>query len=199
MSPREKSKNEQIRQASINNIIAAATGLFLEVGYLNVTIEQIAKRAKISKGLLYNYFSGKEDILKHIIDQILMEMSEISNKILSTRDPSAKISLIIKITFTLLREKSEFWRTVMPVITQNAVSEKMQMNLKQIFMALTSDLTKTFKAAGVKNPESEAYLLGALMDGIAFHYFYFYNDAYPLDKLEKALLTKYSKIIKNGK
>lgn len=196
MSPREKNKNEQIRKASTNNIIAAATELFTEVGYLNVTIEQITKRANISKGLLYNYFSGKEDLLKHIIDRILMEMAEISNEILNTKNPSIKIDLIIKTTFKLLREKSEFWRTVIPLITQKAISEKMQLEIKKIFFALTQDLTQTFKDAGVKNPELEAYLLSALMDGIAIHYFYFYKNEYPLNKLEKALLTKYSKIIK---
>jgi AcrR family transcriptional regulator len=196
MSPREKNKNEQVRQASIQNIANAAAELFMEVGYLNVTVEQITKRANISKGLLYNYFSGKEDLLKHIIDRILMEMAEISKEILSTKNPSIKIGLIIKTTFKLLREKSEFWRTVMPLITQKAISEKMQLELKKIFFALTQDLTQAFKHAGVKNPELEAYLLSALIDGIAIHYFYFYQNEYPLNKLEKALLTKYSKIIK---
>lgn len=197
MSPRKKNKNEQVRQASIQNIANAATELFIEVGYLNVTIEQIAKRANISKGLLYNYFSGKEELLKHIIDQILLEMSEFSQQILNTKIPSLKISLIIKTTFKLLKEKSEFWQTVMPVITQKAISEKMMLNLRQIFMSLTQDLIQTFKAGGVKNAEMEAYQLGALMDGIALHYFYFFKNEYPLDKLEKALLTKYSKILKN--
>jgi len=198
MSPREKNKNEQVRQASIENIVNAAAKLFIEVGYLNVTIEQIAKRANISKGLLYNYFSGKEELLKHIIDQILLEMSEFSKQILNTQNPSLKISLIIKTTFKLLKEKSEFWQTVMPVIIQKAISEKMLLNLRQIFMSLTQDLIQTFKAGGVKNAEMEAYQLGALMDGIALHYFYFSENEYPLDKLEKALLTKYSKILKNG-
>ena len=198
MSPREKNKNEQVRQASIENIVNAAAKLFIEVGYLNVTIEQIAKRANISKGLLYNYFSGKEELLKHIIDQILLEMSEFSKQILNTQNPSLKISLIIKTTFKLLKEKSEFWQTVMPVIIQKAISEKMLLNLRQIFMSLTQDLIQTFKAGGVKNAEMEAYQLGALMDGIALHYFYFSENEYPLGKLEKALLTKYSKILKNG-
>lgn len=197
MSPRESNKNEQVRQASIQNIVNAAAELFIEVGYLNVTIEQIAKRANISKGLLYNYFSGKEELLKYIIDQILLEMSEFSKQILNTQNPSLKIRLIIKTTFKLLKEKSEFWQTVIPVITQKAISEKMLLNLRQIFMSLTQDLIQTFKAGGVKNAEMEAYQLGALMDGIALHYFYFSENEYPLDKLEKALLTKYSKILKN--
>ncbi|MEO6832195.1 MAG: TetR/AcrR family transcriptional regulator [Chitinophagaceae bacterium] len=198
MSPREKNKNEQARQASIQNIANAAAKLFIEVGYLNVTIAQIAKRANISKGLLYNYFSGKEELLEHIIDQTLLEIAEISSQILNTKDPSLKISLILKTTFKILREKSEFWQTVMPVITQKAISEKMILNLTRIFMSLTQDLIQTFKAGGVKNAEMEAYQLAALMDGIALHYFYFYKDEYPLDKLEKSLLTKYSKILKNG-
>lgn len=100
-------------------------------------------------------------------------MSEFSQQILNTQNPSLKISLIIKTTFKLLREKSEFWQTVMPVITQKAISEKVILNLRQIFMLLTQDLIQTFKAGGVKNAEMEAYQLGALMDGIALHYFYF--------------------------
>lgn len=197
MSPRKKDKNEQVRQASIQNIANAAAELFIEVGYLNVTIEQIAKKANVSKGLLYNYFSGKEELLKYIIHQIMQEIGEFSSEIINAKSPSVKLNVIIKTTFRLLKEKSEFWRTIMPLVTQKAISVELEMSLRQIFIAVTQNLIQTFKECKVKNPEMEAYQLGALLDGIAFHYFYFYNNEYPLDKLEKSLITKYSKMINN--
>jgi len=193
----KKDKNEQARQASMQNISSSALELFIEVGYINTTIEQIAKKANISKGLMYNYFSSKEELLMYIIDQIMAELVEVSKIILNTKESISKIELIIKTTFQLLREKSDFWQTIIPVITQKAISEKMESKLRVLIKSMTENLTQTFTACGVKNAEMEAYQLGAILDGIALHYFYVFKEEYPLEKIETALIYKYSKLIEN--
>ena len=75
MSPRSKKNNEEIRNASKQAIADSALALFIYEGYLNVTIDQIAKKAGVSKGLMYNYFSGKEELLSFIIERIMTEVS----------------------------------------------------------------------------------------------------------------------------
>ena len=45
----------------------AALELFVTYGYQGTTISQIAKKASVSKGLLYNYFKSKEELLHEII------------------------------------------------------------------------------------------------------------------------------------
>ena len=196
---KDKITNENARQASMKNISSSALELFIEIGYINTTIEQIAQKAKISKGLMYNYFSGKEELLMYIIDQIMTELVEVSKIILDTENSLSKIELIIKTTFQLLREKSDFWQTIIPVITQKAISEKMESKLRVLIKSMTENLTQTFTACGVKNAEMEAYQLGAILDGIALHYFYVFKEEYPLEKIETALIYKYSKMIENLK
>ncbi|NMG75745.1 TetR/AcrR family transcriptional regulator [Aromatoleum diolicum] len=53
-------------------IIRAATKLFSEEGYYTTTILQIAREAKVSTGLIYQYFGEKDDILfltlKNVLD-----------------------------------------------------------------------------------------------------------------------------------
>jgi len=53
-------------------IIRAATKLFSEEGYYTTTILQIAREAKVSTGLIYQYFGDKDDILfltlKNVLD-----------------------------------------------------------------------------------------------------------------------------------
>jgi AcrR family transcriptional regulator len=44
-------------------IVRAAVKLFSEDGYYTTTIQQIAKQAGISTGLIYQYFRDKDDIL----------------------------------------------------------------------------------------------------------------------------------------
>lgn len=43
-------------------ILTAALVIFLEKGYHNSTSEEIAKRAGVAKGTLYQYFSSKQEI-----------------------------------------------------------------------------------------------------------------------------------------
>lgn len=44
-----------------------ALGLFAKNGFHGTTISTIAREAGISKGLLYNYFESKDDLIKTII------------------------------------------------------------------------------------------------------------------------------------
>ena len=52
-------KKEQTRQA----LYEAATRLFLTQGYARTTVAEIAAEAGVSEKTLFNYFSGKEDLL----------------------------------------------------------------------------------------------------------------------------------------
>ena len=56
------------------NILRVSTELFLNQGYENTTIRQIAEASGICRGHLYYYFKKKEDILIHIFKQILFKI-----------------------------------------------------------------------------------------------------------------------------
>lgn len=53
------------------NILLVSTNLFINQGYDKTTIRQIAEAAGIGRGHLYYYFRKKEDILIHILKQII--------------------------------------------------------------------------------------------------------------------------------
>src|SRR5690348_12740496 len=105
MSPRSKKSNEEIRNASKRAIADSALVLFIHEGYLNVTIDQITKKDDVSRGLIYNYFSGKEELLSFIIGGIMTEVSALSEVILAEKDPVNKLKVMLTTTFKLLREK----------------------------------------------------------------------------------------------
>jgi AcrR family transcriptional regulator len=65
--PRTPEQYEQIREERRKAIMSSALDLFANQGYTVTTISQIAEKAGISKGLLYNYFTSKEDLLKAIM------------------------------------------------------------------------------------------------------------------------------------
>jgi AcrR family transcriptional regulator len=52
-------------------IVHAAMAVFAERGFAAAKLEEIAKRAGVSKGALYLYFETKEDIFRAVVDQAI--------------------------------------------------------------------------------------------------------------------------------
>jgi len=50
-------------------ILTAAADVFYEKGFHNATVEEIAKRADIGKGTIYQYFSSKQEILVEMLHE----------------------------------------------------------------------------------------------------------------------------------
>lgn len=57
-------------------MLGAAADLMQESGYHAVTMQQIALRAQISVGLIYQYFGGKEDLLRALIVDVLEDFRD---------------------------------------------------------------------------------------------------------------------------
>lgn len=66
--PRTKEANELVKNKRKQLILDTALRLFCLNGYDNVTMDQIAKEAKISHGLIYHYFKDKTDVLGHLTE-----------------------------------------------------------------------------------------------------------------------------------
>jgi len=53
-------------------ITAAAFAVFAEKGYSGARVEEVAKRAGVSKGLMYLYFKTKEELFKAVIRSVVV-------------------------------------------------------------------------------------------------------------------------------
>ena len=74
MSPRTSEQFEEIREGKRRQILDAAIECFATTGYHAVSISDLAKHAGVSKGLMYNYFSSKDELLKTIFHEVMTEM-----------------------------------------------------------------------------------------------------------------------------
>ena len=71
MSPRGQKQNEQMRAEALGKITIAAVKVFAEFGYHGATMKQISQASGLSYGLVYHYFSSKEDVFRYVIDSSL--------------------------------------------------------------------------------------------------------------------------------
>ena len=60
------------KEARPEEITAAALELFVERGFANTRLDDVAARAGISKGTLYLYFENKEELFKAVVREALV-------------------------------------------------------------------------------------------------------------------------------
>ncbi|MGV8079933.1 MAG: TetR/AcrR family transcriptional regulator [Syntrophales bacterium] len=83
---REKeSRREQIQEI--------AAELFYKKGYAETSLDEIARRAEISKATIYLYFKSKDDLYYHIVEPALAELSRRLVNIVENREEPADITV----------------------------------------------------------------------------------------------------------
>lgn len=194
MSPRTQIQNNKIREDSQEKILTAAFNLMSAKGYNSTSIAQIAKEAGVSKGLMYNYFHSKEDLLKALIDRTLRDGEKIMEGVFSD-DPSETLENVFKWYFNELRNNLGEWKFISEIMlradTFSFVKDLVTIKLEE-YTKLFSTLLQELE---FENPIEEAYVIGGLFDGIGFQCLVV-GDKYPIDQMEKYLISKYCKRVK---
>jgi AcrR family transcriptional regulator len=62
-----KPRWERRKEARPQELLAAAIDLFVERGFASTRLEDVARRAGVSKGTLYLYFENKEELFKAVV------------------------------------------------------------------------------------------------------------------------------------
>lgn len=124
MSPRTPEQFEEIREERKTLIMDVALEHFAREGYHKTTINHIARHARISKGLMYNYFTSKESLLFEIIMRSVNEMYADFDRDKDGYLSRDEFEFFIRRLFNLLKEKKTFWRLLFQLIMQNEVREK---------------------------------------------------------------------------
>ncbi|WP_010246722.1 TetR/AcrR family transcriptional regulator [Acetivibrio cellulolyticus] len=73
-------KNES-KEKRVNDILNAAVEIFVEKGYENTTMNEIASRAGISKGGLYHHFLTKDMVFLHANQKLIEPIYEIMRQV----------------------------------------------------------------------------------------------------------------------
>ena len=191
MSPRSSQKNTEIRLESMKKIADAAYTLIARQGFETTTIAQIAARAGISKGLLYNYYASKEDLLEKIVTNSLSEAEQVMAGLM-THDAAQTLENLLRYYFDELRKKPDQWRIMTELtfrIDKFTFIHDIAVQKVRGYIALLESL---LQQVGMEDPRGEAKILGALFDGIAIQ-FLIIRDEYPLDEMEAFMINKYCK------
>ncbi len=194
MSPKSHKQFALERKVSIARLLEAAIKIFSKNGYHAGSMAQIAKAAKVSKGLAYHYFESKEAILIALAEIRLQDALPLVQGLESIEDPKKRLSFLVD--FVLLEliehtEKLRFYNSLYLNADGVRAIEKAMEKYRDQFERLFQAEKKLYSDLGFPDPEMEATFLRSLLQGISLEYMLGPKD-YPLEQMKAKLLARYS-------
>ncbi|MCC6463321.1 MAG: TetR/AcrR family transcriptional regulator [Saprospiraceae bacterium] len=171
-------------------ILHTALRLFAEQGYDRTPTSQIAREAGVSEGLIFRHYGNKAGLLAAILGAGKAQVDESMQPYARDLDPRAAIAQHIRESIRLVREHRPFWRLVHQMRHQAAVQQAAEPEIDHFHRDIATRLSANFRRLGAAQPELEALLLFAQIDGITLQYLEA-PDSYPLDAMQHFLIQKY--------
>ena len=108
-----ETRREREKAMHRREILEAAKRVFAKKGFAAATIDEIAQEAEFSKGAMYGYFEGKEDLFFTLIqeksDDIEGRFMEVAE---SSGDPETKIGNLVETYLTFFEEDRDFFQII---------------------------------------------------------------------------------------
>jgi len=193
MSPRSATQYTEIRKQKKELIMETALELFAESGFHATSMSQIAKKAGISKGLTYNYFESKNEILEEILETSsnkFYENLDINHDGILTEE---EFYQFIRQTFQLINNNRRFWKLYTMVVLQtNIIETKKQAMVEKLAPAI--NLFRNFLVSkGSQDPDSDLIVISTLIRGASITMIS--SEFYPHELLEDKIIAAVQRLI----
>lgn len=190
--PKTPEQFEQIRNEKKKIIQNVALELFANQGYAYTSISQIAQKAGISKGLMYNYFESKEDLLNTILGNFVEEMTHYIDPNMDNEFSEDEALDFIDMCFNLFTERCEEMKLFYQLGTQTQVTSFFvtENMLSQSFLKKEL-IIDFFRKKGFAQPEMEVLNLVSTIKGFGLQYV-LAPDIFP-----KEILIQYREYLKD--
>jgi len=163
--PRSIEQYEAIRKEKRELILDTSLKLFAENGFHQTSMEQISRKAGISKGLTYNYFESKNAVLNEILkkgfDAIYTHFDLNKDGILTF----SEFEFFIRQSFNVISKNRNFWKLYFSIMMQPVVTETYIQSYSETSAGLMNMLIRFLTDNGSENPSKDLFIISSLLKG----------------------------------
>jgi len=166
----DASRKQQILDIAIEEIVRK--------GYGNTSVDAIAARAGISKGVIYYHFNGKRELIERIYSALLEELFRYrKTRVEKEVSPRAKLRTYIQTYFEFMRKHKNTFMAMMEAGIDLASDHQGNPWAKgindRVFKFIAEILAEGQKSGEFRPflPMSLAPVIQGALDGIAIHWF----------------------------
>jgi TetR/AcrR family transcriptional regulator len=191
-------------EATKTALIEAAEGIFMEKGFGNTSLSEIAKRAGVTKSLIHHYFGSKEGLLREVKTRRFMHYSTQQFEMLKNTKPSAELlRASVAFYFDFLRRNPEIVRILAWMFLEQDRDECFEKDRELIRLGV--EKVRETQAAGQLRTDIDPRFFVFIFIGLCQHWFQekrHFVDSFGIEglpeNLDEAYLSAMSKIFFEG-
>jgi len=139
--PRKKPRQERSR-ATVDAILEAAAHILVAHGFEATTTRQVAEKAGVSIGSLYQYFPSKEALITALVERQVQRVLEVCTEALQARGPRPPKEVVREVALGLMKAYA-----VNPRLHQVLISEGLRLGMldrMQVFESRIETVVRGF-------------------------------------------------------
>jgi AcrR family transcriptional regulator len=191
LSPRSPLQFAELRSERKQAILAAALTVFANSGYHSASVSMIAKEAGISKGLMYNYFDSKEQVLLTLIDDLFEQMVALIGLQPDEVFTRERFIGIIELSIDIAVKEPQRWKLYMSLAFQPEVTPIMMETMMPKVMPFMMSVSQYFHAKGYEDPMTMMRYYSAVLDGVQLHSI-LDPVGFPIEKVKQMVIAQFA-------
>lgn len=163
-----------------DQIVRATVDCITKYGYHNFSMQDVARTAGVSKGIIHYYFLNKDDLMMSVLDKVAGDIEKVLAADMEAADnPVKKLEAFISVTFDIVRSTREYYQVNMDFWTQINQKKEVRQVISRHYGKFRECCSKAIKegvAAGLFkdtcDPEFFALYIVAVVDGVSLQYLF---------------------------
>ena len=161
-----------------HQIIRATIECITRYGYSNFSMQDVARVADVSKGIIHYYFLNKEDLMMTVLDNVSSEIETLLTSSESGQDVKVRLSSVIWMCANVVQNKREYYRINMDFWTQIDQKEKVREEVARHYAkfrgAIANIIQQGITLGVFRKGDASQYasIIIALIDGLALQWLF---------------------------
>jgi TetR/AcrR family fatty acid metabolism transcriptional regulator len=162
-----------------NQIINATIECISRYGYNNFSMQDVARIADVSKGIIHYYFLNKEDLMMAVLDRVAGDIESLLAEIMEqSPDPAERLKNLVQMCFGIVKNKREYYCINIDFWTQINQKETVRQSIAKHyakFRNTTAAIIQQGIDSGVFKPGNAnhyASVIIALVDGLSLQWLF---------------------------
>jgi len=146
-------------------ILAAAVRVFAHRGYHGARVGDIAEEAGVAHGLLYHYFSSKEEVLETVFRENWRQLLGVLHRVEESDEPADEQLLgVVKILLRSWRNDPDLVRVMVREVARSPHLQSQVDEVREVFLVVQR-IVERGQAAGIFRADLDARLASWIVYG----------------------------------
>lgn len=162
-----------------DQIVRATVECITKHGYHNFSMQDVARTAGVSKGIIHYYFLNKDELMMSVLDKVAGDIENVLNsEMQSLSDPKRKLEIFIDVCFDIVRNTKEYYQVNMDFWTQINQKDEVRKVIARHYSNFRDSASTVIKE-GVSSgafrsvdPREYASYVVAVIDGLSLQWLF---------------------------